>query len=160
MNKFRAWLDQLQPRERQLVLAGLVVLAIFIPYQLIWSPLVDRAERLQQQVETQTRQLQWMQNALQEIRQLQGSAAVKQSGPLLSQVEKTAGQSKLRDSIRKIQPEGERGVRIWMDNAAFDDVLMWLQRLKTQHGVEVVDFSVERQPAAGRVNLRLLLEAF
>jgi general secretion pathway protein M len=159
MKKFKLWFEQLQPRERQLVTVGLIVFGIFLPYQLIWSPLVNHAEYLQQQVVSQTGQLQWMQESLQEIRQLQGSAAVKQTGPLLSQVEQTADQNKLRGSIRKIQPEGERGVRIWMDNAAFDDVLMWLQRLQQQHSVEVVDLSVERQPDPGRVNLRLSLEA-
>ena len=74
-------------------------------------------------------------------------------------VEQTANQSQLRNSIRKIQPEGDQGVRIWMDNAGFDDILMWLERLKKQSSIEVVDFSVERQIETGQVNLRLLLEA-
>ena len=159
MKKFKLWFEQLQTRERQLVMAGLIVFGVFLPYQLIWSPLIDRAERLEQQVSKQTKQLQWMHTSTQEIKQLQGSAVVKSSGSLLSQVEQTASQSKLRKSIRKIQPEGERGVRIWMDNAGFDDVLLWLERLQKQHGIEVEDFSVERQPESGRANVRLLLEA-
>ena len=159
MKKFKLWFEQLQTRERQLVMAGLIVFGVFLPYQLIWSPLIDRAERLEQQVSKQTKQLEWMRTSTQEIKQLQGNATIKSSGSLLSQVEQTASQSKLRKSIRKIQPEGERGVRIWMDNASFDDVLLWLERLQKQHGIEVADFSVERQPEIGRANVRLLLEA-
>lgn len=158
MKKLQIWFSQLQTRERQLVIAGLIVFGIFLPYQLIWSPLLERAVRLQEQVNKQTQNLQWMRAAMQEAQQLQGSSGRRQSGSLLSQVEQTASQNKLRGSIRKIQPEGEQGVRIWMDNASFDDVLMWLERLQKQYGIEVADFSVERQAQEGRVNLRLLLE--
>lgn len=158
MKNMRLWFNQLQARERQLVIAGLIVFGIFLSYQLIWSPLIDRAERLQDQVIKQTKNLKWMKSSLQEVRQFQGSARSGQTGPLLSQVEQTASQSKLQNNIRKIQPEGEQGVRIWMDNAGFDDILMWLERLQKQHGIEVTDISVERQPEQGRVNLRLLLE--
>ena len=158
MKKFKVWFNQLQPRERQLVLVAMLVFAIFLPYQLIWSPLLNRADRLQQQVNQQTAQLQWMRNALREIPQLQGGSGNKSSASLLSVVEQTANQGKLRSSIRKIQPEGEQGVRIWMDNAGFDDVLMWLEQMKKQAGIEVVDMSAERQAESGRVNLRLLLE--
>ena len=158
MKKFKVWFNQLQPRERQLVLVAMLVFAIFLPYQLIWSPLLNRADRLQQQVNQQTAQLQWMRNALREIPQLQGGSGNKSSASLLSVVEQTANQGKLRSNIRKIQPEGEQGVRIWMDNAGFDDVLMWLEQMKKQAGIEVVDMSAERQAESGRVNLRLLLE--
>jgi len=158
MKNLKLWFDRLQTRERQLVMAGLIVFGVFLPYQLIWSPLIDRAELLEQQLGKQVKQLQWMKSATQEIRQLQGNSSIKNSGSLLSQVEQTANQSKLRKSIRKIQPEGDRGVRIWIDNAGFDDVLLWLERLQNQHGIEVADFSVERQPEIGRANIRLLLE--
>ncbi|MFO7603264.1 MAG: type II secretion system protein M [Gammaproteobacteria bacterium] len=158
MRQIKIWFDHLQPRERQLVMAALIVLGVFLPYQLIWSPLMERAEHLREQVETQTRQLQWMRASLAEVRQLQGSAAGSQTGSLLSQVEQTATQGKLRASIRKIQPEGEKGVRIWMDNAGFDDALLWLETLQKKHAIEVADFSAERQADAGRANLRLLLE--
>jgi len=158
MKKFRAWFEQLQSRERQLVIVAIVVFAVFLPYQLIWSPLIVRAGHLQKQVNQQAKQLQWMRTSMREIPQPRGSG-VKHSGSLLSVVERTANQSQLHNSIRKIQPEGGQGVRIWMDNAGFDDILMWLERLKKQSDIEVVDFSVERQTEAGQVNLRLLLEA-
>lgn len=159
MKKFRAWFEQLQSRERQLVIVAMVVFAIFLPYQLIWSPLIVRAGHLQKQVNKQAKQLQWMRASMQEIPQPRGNSGAKHSGSLLSVVEQTANQSQLRNSIRKIQPEGDQGVRIWMDNAGFDDILMWLERLKKQSSIEVVDFSVERQTETGQVNLRLLLEA-
>lgn len=155
----RDYLNQLQPRERRLVSVAAVVLAVFLPYTLIWSPLANRAETLQDQVAKQSEQLQWMRSAVQEIRQLKGSSGALSSGkPLLSQIEQTASRSRLRETIRKIQPEGERGARIWMDNAAFDDVLLWLDQLHKQ-GIDVVDMSVERQAEPGRANIRLLLEA-
>lgn len=159
MKKLRIWFNQLQSRERQLVIVALVVFGIFLPYQLIWSPLMHRAERLQHQVNLQKDHLQWMRDSLQEIPHQQGSQYAKSSASLLSIVEQTASQGKLRNNIRKIQPEGDQGVRIWMDDAGFDDVLMWLEQMKKQAGIEVVDLSAERQAQTGRVNLRLLLEA-
>ncbi len=60
--------------------------------------------------------------------------------------------------MKRIEPEGQNSVRVWLEQAAFDDVIQWLQNLKRDYGIHTADIVIERQAAAGRVNARLTLE--
>ena len=153
--QIKTWLDGLNPRERRVVIGASIFVVIFLLYQIIWEPLVGRAARLEEKVAKQQQDLLWMQQAAQEVRQLSGGQLSTPSGSLLGIIERTARQSKLGDSIRKVQPEGKTGVRVWLDKAPFDDVMRWLDGLQTKQGVAVANFSVERQSEPGRVNVRL-----
>ncbi|MDH5409205.1 MAG: type II secretion system protein M [Gammaproteobacteria bacterium] len=153
--QIKTWFDGLNPRERKLVLGTGIFLVIFFLHQLVWEPLVGRAAKLEQKVAKQQQDLLWMQQAAQEVSQLSGGSRPASSGSLLGVIERTARQSKLGDSIRKVQPEGKDGVRVWLDKAPFDDVMHWLDGLQTKQGVSVTNFSVERQSEPGRVNVRI-----
>ena len=71
----------------------------------------------------------------------------------------TARAGGLGPALKRIEPEGGDGVRVWLDGVAFDDLVKWLGTLSTSHGVDVVSASLERDEAAGRVNARLTLQA-
>ena len=161
MNNVRTYLDGLNPRERRMLIGGSIIFVIFLAYQLIWAPIANSVTSMQDKVNKQQQDLLWMQQAADEVKQLRGgnSSRPARSGSLLGSIEKTARDSKLGDSIRKVQPEGQSGVRMWLDGAAFDDVLTWLDGLQYTQGIMVSDISIERLSEQGRVNVRLLLEA-
>lgn len=161
MNQVRTYLDGLNPRERRMVIGAAIFLLVFLLYQLVWMPVAGRVSKLEDKVARQQQELIGMQQAAQEVRQLSGGRNQRSSssGSLLGVIERTARQSKLGDSIRKVQPEGKKGVRVWLDKAPFDDVIKWLDGLQRKQGVTVANFSVEQQPEPGRVNARLLIEA-
>jgi len=161
MNSIRTYLDGLNPRERYMLIGGSIVLLIFLLYQLIWAPIADGVTAMQNKVNRQQQDLLWMQQAAEEVKQLRGGNRhrPRRSGSLLGSIERTARNSKLGDSIRKVQPEGQNGVRMWLDGAAFDDVLTWLDGLQYKQGIMVSNISIERLSEQGRVNVRLLLEA-
>lgn len=158
--RLKSYLDGLNPRERRMVIGGGAFLLVFLLYQLIWLPIVGRASKLEEIVIQKQQDLIWMQQAALEVRELGGSAGSRRTRPasLLGVIERTARQSKLGDSIRKVQPEGKNGVRVWLDKAPFDVVITWLDDLQSKQGVTVANFSVERQLEPGRVNARLLIE--
>lgn len=160
--RFQAWLDSLNPRERRLVIGGGAFLLVFILYQLAWAPFANGVLNMQVKVDKQQQDLLWMQQAAEEVRALQGGGGARRpvlSGSLLGLIEKTARQGGLGSSIRKVQPEGQKGVRIWMDKVSFDAVMTWLDELQVKQGVMISSFSAERTPQPGRVNVRILVEA-
>jgi len=157
----REYFENLSQRERFFVIAASAALVLFLLYAMLWRPVVGNARDVQQRIAAQESELQWMRQAAAEARTLRGSArgnAGASGGSLLSLVERTARQGRLAPAVRRVQPEGQQGVRIWLENAAFDDLLVWLHQLAAAHGVSLSEIAVERQPAAGIVNGRLLLE--
>lgn len=159
--KIQAWLDSLNPRERRLVIGAAGFLAVFLLYQLTWAPFANGVANMQTKVNQQQQDLLWMQQAAQEVSGLRGGAGGQhhaQSGSLLGLIEKTARERGLGASIRKVQPEGQKGVRMWMDKVAFDAVITWLDDLQVKQGVTVSSFSAERTAQTGWVNVRLLVE--
>ncbi len=157
--KLQTWLDSLNPRERRLVIGGGIFLLLFILYQITWAPFANGVANMQSKVSKQQQDLIWMQQAAEEVRSLQGGGRrAVYSGSLLGLIEKTARQKGLGSSIRKVQPEGQNGVRVWMDKVSFDAVMTWLDELQVQQGVTVSSFSAERTAQEGWVNIRMLAE--
>jgi len=159
--KIQAYLDGLNPRERRLVIGGGIFLLVFVLYQLTWAPFANGVADMQTKVNKQQQDLLWMQQAAQEVRSLQGGSGSRRpvhTGSLLGLIEKTARQRGLGSSIRKVQPEGQNGVRMWLDKVSFDAVMTWLDELQLKQGVMLSSFSAERIAQPGRVNIRMLVE--
>jgi general secretion pathway protein M len=61
--------------------------------------------------------------------------------------------------LQRVEPEGANGVRVWLEQAPFDDVLRWLDKLSTERGVRVTAFATERRAEQpGRADVRVVLE--
>lgn len=75
-------------------------------------------------------------------------------GPLLNLINQQAQQNNL--SLSRYE-QSEQGVRIWLENVAFDQAISWLENLKAQSGILVKQINVDKQTLEGRVNLRATL---
>ena len=54
-DKIKAQLEQLNDRERFMVYAAALALLIFLPYQLLWAPLMNTVEDRRAKIEKQER---------------------------------------------------------------------------------------------------------
>src|SRR3569623_709716 len=77
---------------------------------------------------------------------------------LLTVIDEAVQQAQLQPAVRRIQPEGSSMVRVVLEQAAFDDMVMWLGRLQRAYGVSIVDLAVDRREQGGRVNARVTLK--
>jgi len=159
IDKIKAQLEQLNDRERMMVYAAAIALAIFLPYQLIWAPLMNTVEDRREKVEKQERDLIWMQAHLEQVRQLSTASTSNASTgqELYGVVEKTARQ-KFGGDIR-VQQEGKNGIRIQIKNSGFDDIMIWLDDLQFRHKIFVKDFKIDSEKEAGRVRASILVES-
>lgn len=160
MNPLRQHWDQMQPRERRIVAAGGIMTILLLLYALVWDPLSSRLAQMEQNVAAQRATLTWMQQAAVEARSLRGSQGTVSDGrSLLALSDESAKAHKLGAAVKRVQPDGQRTVRIWLEDAAFADLLRWLDTLAGRHGVRISGLTVERMPAApARVNARVVLE--
>lgn len=158
----KQWLSQLNPRERRTVLAGAAALALMLIYFLGWQPFTNHLKQLHLKAEMQREQLAWMKQAARDAQQLRAALPAAGRLPpgqsLLGVADQTAKSGSLGPAMKRIEPEGQHSARVWLEQAAFDDLVLWLQNLKREYGIHAADIVIERQEAAGRVNARITLE--
>jgi general secretion pathway protein M len=161
----KAWLASLDPRERNALIFGGILLAMVLIYVLVWQPFNARATRLEQTVQEQRALKQWMQNAALEVQRLRATQvpASMRAGmggqSLLAVVDQAARKDRLGTVLKRIEPEGTSIVRVWFEQAIFDDVLLWLGDLQNTYGVRITSISIDHQNgSAGSVNARVELE--
>lgn len=154
--------EQISTREQQMVVLMSIVVSLALFYFMLWEPLQVGIDDGHARYKAQTQALLTMHQQAAEARSLMSSGTgkpgnIRDSSSLLGLIERTAKQNQLNTALQKVQPDGKDGVRIWMDNAAFDQLIQWLSTLITQHGIFVSEITFERQDAPGRVNSRILL---
>lgn len=155
----KEWWFGLQASERRTLTIGGIALTLILVYFAGWVPLQEGVANLETQVQEQQALKRWMQQSAAEIEQLRAGGGGGRSigGSLLTVVDQTARSGQLGPSLKRIEPEGENNVKVWLEQAAFDEMMGWLVTLQQQYGVTVVNLTVERQSNAGRVDAHLTL---
>ena len=159
----KAWLDNLDPRERMMAAAGATLLVLFLLYILVWSPIHSGYDTLSDTVGEQRTTALWMQDSAQTLIRLKRSSGRAAQGlggrSLLSVADSTARAGGLGPALKRVEPEGRDSVRVWLDGASFDVLVKWLGTLSTNFGINAETVTLERSSSAGRVNARLTLQA-
>lgn len=158
----RQWFDSLAPRERVMVGIAAVVVVLAVLYAGVWEPLNHGVAHLSQQVKQQRELVSWLHETAPKIRALRQAthrnAPKEQNAALLSVIDKTSKAAGMGGMVKRIQPQGDNSVQVWIENATFNDMLDWVYRLQNRYGVEVKSASMQPGNQAGQVhgNLRLI----
>jgi general secretion pathway protein M len=153
------WFLGLEQRERLMVAGGAAILLLLLLYSLIWEPLAGGYANLKHSVEEQEETLVWMRQAAQQVQSLKRSSPAAQGlggRSLLAVVDQSARSGGLGSSIKRIEPDGSKGVKVWLEGVAFDDMIVWLGQLTRTYRVETSSITIEPQ-GGGRVNVRISL---
>lgn len=159
-----AWWAGLSQRERRITVIGGIAVFVTVIYLLVIEPFVKHVGELNASVEDKTELLQWMKASEQQVATLRSNSggSINRTnsggGSLLALVDQTAKRSKLGSAIKRVEPEGSVGVRLWLEQASFDNVLLWLAQIRQSHGVEVNRISIEQPDGPGIVNARISLQ--
>ena len=154
------WFMGLELRERKLVAGGAVVLVLLMFYLLVWDPAAVAYSDLKKNVAAEQETLDWMKQASRKVKALRGSAHGSAQGlggrSLLAVVDQSARSAGLGPAIKRIEPDGSKGVKIWLEGAVFDSMVLWLGKLNRTYRVDTSVITIEPK-GAGRVNARLTL---
>lgn len=159
----KEWLAGLDPQERLLVYGAAAVLGVILLYAVLVHPFHSSYDKLRDGVEERRATLQWMQESALKVKQLKGANPAAGKGmegrSLLSVTDDAARAAGLGPALKRVEPDGSTGVRVWLEDAAFDSVIGWLDVMASSYGVDVDSASMERAAARGRINARLSLQA-
>lgn len=158
--RLRSWFTGLSPRERTLVFAAGGLAAAALLYLILVLPLQTMTGRREARVERKAADLAWMRQVAPEVAAA-AAAGGATDGPtgesLVVLVDRTAREAGLGAALRDQSPNGEAGLRLRLEAAAFDSLVEWLGRLQERHGVAIEAANFDATGAPGLVNASLTL---
>ena len=143
-----------------LAAGGAAVVALLI-YALVVAPFYKDLKRQRQEVPQKRALLVWMTDAARQVEELRAGVigqASSDPGAQLSVIEQTAKEFNLGGSLKRVEPKEEDSVRVWLEDAIFEDVLLWLADLENNYGIAAVSVSAERKNIPGYVDARIVLQ--
>lgn len=151
--------EQLQPRERLLIIAAaaLAVFALFII--LAVRPLVASSRRAGETIADK-------ENLLGEIERVaarlgpqtpSANAGPTANQPLVVLVDRTTRARGLSTFLKRNEPDGPASIRLRFENVPFDALVEWLVEMHRAHQIATVSASVDAGQDSGRVNCSLQL---
>lgn len=152
----RAWLDNLQERERRLVYAAAGLGGIALLYLVLVLPFQTATHRLAQRVEKKQTDLAWMQQAAPRVSSAAGAGAANTGESLVVLVDRTAREAGLGNSLRDQSPDQNNALRLRLEAVQFDAMIAWLASLQSQYGVHI-DAAAVDGTGPGLVNASLTL---
>jgi general secretion pathway protein M len=157
-DQLRDWLAGLAPRERNLVFLAGGLVAIALLYFVLVLPLTSTAARRAARVEQKSSDLAWMRQVAPQVSAAAASGAAASGGEsLVVLVDRTGREAGLGGALRDQSPNGEQGLRLRLEAAPFDVLVVWLASLQQQHGVKVEAATIDAAAEPGLVNASLTL---
>lgn len=158
----KAYWEQLAQRERRFLIGGSVALVVMALYLFAWEPVASGRELLTQKVPQQRELLAWMEQSAEQIIQLResgGSAKQGFKGSLLGVVDRSAKADKVASAVKRMDPQGDKSVRVTLENVSFNNVIRWLGNLESQYGISTKSITLERAEKPGLVSVRVTLDS-
>ena len=160
MQKLRDWFFSLQPRERAIVAVGGIVVLIVAVYMLALAPFYAAVNASEQRVAKKEGDLAWMRSVGGEVMALSASApavATATGESLVVLIDRSARECGLGSSLTGQTPSGENGIRIRLEDAEFDKLVVCLGSLQQAHAVTIESANIDRTAKPGFVNASLVL---
>lgn len=157
------WLQTLEPRERLFVMTAVFVVVFAIAWFAVWKPLDANQKSAALRIEDWKSSIAALRPMKSQL-QTQGgtqAASAGQNQSMVIIIDSSLRQRGLYNSLQRSQPTPDgNGIRVEFENAAFDDLMLWLGDLNRQYGllVQSSSFSAVSGDSQGRVNSTLTLE--
>ncbi len=160
MQKLKDWFSSLQQRERVLVLGGGAAVLLVAIYFFALAPFYAAVNGGAQRVETKKGDLAWMRSVGGEVLALSASApsaAAPSNESLVVLIDRSARECGLASSLTGQTPSGENGIRVRLEQAEFDKLVVCLGSLQQSHSVAIESATIDRTAKPGFVNASLVL---
>lgn len=160
MQNLKTWYYGLQPRERWIIAGGAVLVVLTAIYVLALAPFYSAVSAREESVSKKQADVAWMRSVAGEMQVLsanQPMVATPTDESLVVLIDRTAREAGLSSALTGQTPNGETGIRVRLESAAFDMVMMWLGNLELSHQVAIESATFDRTQTPGVVNINLVL---
>jgi general secretion pathway protein M len=162
LQQLKQWYKSLPQKEQWMVSGTVLFIIATLFYLLIWEPIHLGLQEEKQKQQAQQEIMIWMQDAASEVQALRASGSrstIRDKNKAITLViEQSINNAGLKASVNKIESSGSDGARVTLNEAPFNQVLVWLNTLATYNGVQVVSANIERASKPGHADVRLSFE--
>jgi len=134
--------------QQALTLLGIFVGLLLAIYGVL-LPSFEFQQHSKNSYREQTDLLHWLEQQAPLIAGL-ATTETKRTGSALSQINQAAKQHSL--TIQRIQPQADDSIKVWLENAAFDKSMQWLETLSAE-GVSLRELNISKV-SSGVINFR------
>lgn len=142
-----------------LILGGIIILIAAL-YVFVLEPFNNSLQGMRNEVPLKRQELVWMQDAVRQVNLVKGPGKLEEAagkGSLLAIIDQTAAQRKLAGNMKRIEPDDQDRAKVWLEDAVFTDIVLWLRLLEAK-GIVAVAYTSESRNAAGIVNAKITLK--
>lgn len=160
MQQLKDKLNSLQPRERIIVIGGTILVLVVAIYVLALAPLYGAVNAQAKRVAQKEGDLAWMRSVSGEVAVLSAAApmhAAPSNDSLVVLIDRAARECGLSSSLTGQTPNGDRGIRVRLEAAEFDKLMVCLGTLQQVHSIDVESATIDRTAKPGLVNANLVL---
>ncbi|BDB25825.1 type II secretion system protein M [Cupriavidus sp. P-10] len=155
--RFNAFWSARNPREQAILAGGAAVLALVIGYTLLWEPAAEGRQRLARSLPQMRADLAEMETLAQEARGLKATPAPALRGDALTQaLQDSLGQHGLKAT--RLAAGADNNVQVQLDKVPFGAFSSWLQDVRQQQRMKVIDARIVYVGATALVNVSATLQ--
>ncbi|HEV8330089.1 MAG TPA: type II secretion system protein GspM [Steroidobacteraceae bacterium] len=160
MQKLKDRFSSLQARERAIVVLGGVLVLLVAIYMLALAPFYAAVNSRAERVARKEGDLAWMRSVGGEVMALSANsptAAAPTNESLVVLIDRTARECGLGAALTGQTPNGDNGIRVRLEQAEFDKLVVCLGSLQQAHAVNIESANIDRTAKPGFVNASLVL---
>lgn len=145
----KAWLEKLSARELTLLIGGVTVLLFSGLYAFIYLPIIDEQKHIDLAIENQRQLNATLKTISAEVSVLQQNqlepSEPKGSQSQMSIIDASSEQLGIKTAIKRIVPEGQDTVTLWLEKCEFDKLIYWLAVLDKKHAITVRQINIRQE---------------
>ena len=156
----KEWWNNLAVREKQTLLAGSILVMIFVVYTFIWTPLAESIQLQREKIQSNQALLAWMQQADQQLQHPQSQtlrAKKTYTGSLLSFIQSQINKTELETLLTELKQSENDTVQLRFKEVNFDKLIIWLVTLAQDYHLSVVRMAVTPTTTIGIVNADIVI---
>jgi general secretion pathway protein M len=160
LTSVRQQLNALKPRERVIIVAGSILVVVVALYFFALAPFYRAVNVRAEHVQQKEADLAWLKSVGGEVLTLSANQAVVPvagSESLVVLVDRTARECGLGSALTGQTPNGETGIRVRLESADFDKLIVCVASLQQRHAVSIESATIDRAGKPGLVNASLVL---
>ena len=160
MQKLKDWFSSLQARERAIIVIGGALVLIVAIYMLALAPFYAAVNSRAERVAQKEGDLAWMRSVGGEVMALNASSPTSvapTNESLVVLIDRTARECGLGAALTGQTPNGDNGIRVRLEQAEFDKLVVCLGSLQQAHAVNIESANIDRTAKPGFVNASLVL---
>lgn len=155
----KAYLSTLNEREKWMVIGAILCLFLYIYYLFLYSPLSQQVNQKSSQLTEKVTTLEWMQKIRQQSRLKQTQKKMVNNSQLLTTL---ATQLKNEPTLKfpyQLQQTGSGDIQLTFDAVAFNQFIIWLEKINQQYAITIKQFEADRSKTPGVTRLMILISS-